>query len=153
MSIEANSNNNEKIKYSNKDIDNENGFLYKEKKNEKNELKIKYLKEKLKNLLKISLGKNLLNLETKTKEHIQILTLTTKTYNEFDKKIKLLTKKVEENIKKKEENKFKLKRIQSRSSKNRSKTVQMGNRGKLNIIEPKNSVTNLRTKKIVILIN
>ena len=61
------------------------------------EMKIKRMKEKLTSLLKSTLGKNLLNLEAKTKEHIQILTSTTKRYNDFNKKIRLLKKQVEEN--------------------------------------------------------
>ena len=144
MSKEAN---NEIFQDSNQNNNKYSDILNKNKKNEEYELKIKKIKEQLKNLLKISLGKNLLNLESKTKEHIQILTLTTKTYNEFDKRIKLLTKQVEENKKKKEENKFRLKKIKAHSSKNRSKTVQMGNRGNLNIADLKISNTNLRTKK------
>ncbi len=148
MSIETNSNNKD---ISKKNICNdENEIINEEKEKEKKieyEVKIKRIKEKLKNLIKSTLGKNLLNLETKAKEHIQILTSTTKTYNEFNKKIKFLTKQVEENKKRKEENKSKIKKLKNNSSKIRSKTVQMGNRGKLNIVEQKSSTTNLRVKK------
>ena len=102
MSIETNSNNKD---ISKKNICNdENEIINEEKEKEKKieyEVKIKRIKEKLKNLIKSTLGKNLLNLETKAKEHIQILTSTTKTYNEFNKKIKFLTKQVEENKKEK----------------------------------------------------
>ena len=112
------------------------------------ELKIKQMKEKLKSLLRSTLGKNLLNLEVKTKEHIQILTSTTKRYNDFNKKIRLLKKQVEENKKRNEESKPKLKKLKFNSSKIRSKTVQIENRGKLHLLEQKNSITNLRTRKI-----
>ena len=112
------------------------------------EMKIKRMKEKLTSLLKSTLGKNLLNLEAKTKEHIQILTSTTKRYNDFNKKIRLLKKQVEENKKRNEESKPKLKKLKVNSSKIRSKTVQIENRGKLHLLEQKSSIRNLRTRKI-----
>ena len=118
MSTEANSNNNEiSPQKPNLINNNESEMLNKEKEEKiKIEYELKQIKDKLKSLLKSSLAKNLLNLETKTKEHIQILTLTTKAYNEFDKKIKLMVKQVEENKKKKEE-KLKAKKLKPSSSK------------------------------------
>ena len=149
MSIEVNSNNvNIKIQniyYSENEIKNKNKEY---KKKEEFEYKINQMKEKLKNLLKSTLGKNLLNLETKAKEHLQILTSTTKIYNDFNKKIKLLIKQVEDNKKRKEDNRSKIKKLKVHSSKIRSKTVQMGNRGKLNLSEPKSSVNIIKSRKI-----
>ena len=149
MSIEANLNNAGIIHQNMRDKINEE--LKKDKEDKikiEYELKIRQMKEKLKCLLKNALGKNLLYLEEKTKEHIQILTSTTKRYNNFNKKIRLLTKQVEENKKRKEESKPKLKKLKDNSSKIRSKTVQIENRGKLHLLEQKSSITNLRTRKI-----
>ena len=126
MSTEANSNNNEiSPQKPNLINNNESKMLNKEKEEKiKIEYELKQIKDKLKSLLKSSLAKNLLNLETKTKEHIQILTLTTKVYNEFDKKIKLMVKQVEENKKKKEE-KLKAKKLKPSSSKKGVKRFKM----------------------------
>ena len=112
MSTEENPKNNEVI-IQQSPIDNTNNEILNEEEKTKleYELKMKQIKDKLKNLLKTSLAKNLLYLESKTKEHLQILTSTTKAYNDFDKKIKLLTKQVEENKRKKDENKPKMKKI------------------------------------------
>ena len=106
------------------------------------ELKIKKIKEQLKSLLKTSLGKNIYNLESKTKEQLKILKTTTDAFNDFDKKIKLLIKQVEENSH--------MKKIKATSSKKRSKTVPRGNRTNLNINnESKNSnnTINLKIKR------
>ena len=98
------------------------------------ELKIKKIKEQLKTLLKTSLGKNIYNLESKTKEQLKILKTTSDAYNDFDKKIKLLIKQVEENSY--------MKKIKATSSKNRSKTVPRGNRARLNINNDSKNVNN-----------
>ena len=148
MSTEENSKNNEVI-IQQSPINNTNNEILNEEEKTKleYELKMKQIKDKLKNLLKTSLAKNILYLESKTKEHLQILTSTTKAYNDFDKKIKLLTKQVEENKRKKDENKPKMKKIKATNSKKRSKTVQMGARSGLKLNESKNDLPNIRTKK------
>ena len=90
------------------------------------EQKIKDLKKNLQNLLKRTLGKTLLNLETNNQTQLQLLNLTTKSYKEFDNKINIMKKQVEENIKKKEENK-KIKKIKVSKAKFRSRTSQKNN--------------------------
>ena len=97
-----------------------------------NEQKIKQLKKNLKILLQKALGKNLLNLETNNQIQLQILTLTTKSYKEFNTKINLMKNQVEENIKKKEEIK-KLKKIKVSRAKFRSRTSQKNSLGKFDL--------------------
>ena len=91
-----------------------------------NEQKIKQLKQKLKSLLQKHLGKSLLILESNNQNQLQILTTTSKIYNEFNDKINLMKNQVEENIKKKEENQ-KIKTIKVSKAKFRSRTSQKGN--------------------------
>ena len=65
--------------------------------------KIKDIKKNLKILLQKTLGKSLLTLETNNQSQLQQLTITTKSYKEFNNKINMLQKQVEENLKKKED--------------------------------------------------
>ena len=88
-----------------------------------NEQKIKQLKQKLKSLLQKNLAKSLLILEKNNQNQLQILTATTKSYNEFNDKINLMKNQVEENIRKKEENK-RIKKIKVAKAKFRSRTSQ-----------------------------
>ena len=64
-------------------------------------------KNLLKKLLQNSINNSLLKLESNTKEEFSTLKIISKNYDDFLKKIKLLQKKVEENIKKKERGKIK----------------------------------------------
>ena len=91
-----------------------------------NKQKLKNLKQNLKVLLKKTLGKTLLNLETNNQIQLQSLTITTKSFKEFNSKINLMKNQVEENIKKKEESK-KIKKIKVSKAKFRSRTAQKGN--------------------------
>ena len=122
MNINTNDNN---TKTNNESINEQNILI-------SNEQKIKQLKQKLKILLQKTLGKNLLNLETNNQTQLQLLTMTTKSFKEFDNKIYLMKTQVEENIKKKEENK-KLKKIKVQKAKFRSRTTQKTNIKKYDI--------------------
>ena len=120
-----------------------------------NEQKIKQLKQKLKSLLQKHLGKSLLILESNNQNQLQILTTTTKIYNEFNDKINLMKNQVEENLKKKEENQ-KIKKIKVSKAKFRSRTIQKGNINTYNTYkkdsiktlnnENNKSLTNIRAK-------
>ena len=108
-----------------------------------NKQKLKNLKQNLKVLLQKTLGKTLLNLETNNQIQLQSLTITTKSFKEFNSKINLMKNQVEENIKKKEESK-KIKKIKVSKAKFRSRTAQKGNiNNKLKIQDDnKNNETN-----------
>ena len=130
MSTEENSNNIETIPSSINPNSNDNNSQTKLKDqfpSITNEQKIKELKRKLKNLLQKTLGKSLLNLETNNQNQLQILNVTTKSYKEFDNKINIMKSQVEENIKKKEENK-KIKKNKTLKAKFRSRTSQKSNK-------------------------
>ena len=131
MSTEENSNNIESIILSSNNVNNitdkTNNEAIKEPNHiESYEQKIKDVKNSLKALLKKTLGKSLLNLETNNQIQLQLLTITTKSYKEFDNKINIMKKQVEENLKKKEENK-KIKKIKVSKAKFRSRTSQKNN--------------------------
>ena len=132
MSTEENSNNIETIPLLNANIKEVNIKTNPESSKDQNQLiitheqKIKQLKQKLKALLQKTLGKSLLNLETNNQSQLQILNTTTKSYKEFDNKINLMKNQVEENIKKKEDNK-KMKKIKASKNKIRSRTSQKSN--------------------------
>ena len=108
-----------------------------------NKQKLKNLKQNLKVLLQKTLGKTLLNLETNNQIQLQSLTITTKSFKEFNSKINLMKNQVEENIKKKEESK-KIKKIKVSKAKFRSRTAQKANiNNKLKIQDDnKNNETN-----------
>ena len=89
--------------------------------------KIKSIKKNLKILLQKTLGKSLLTLETNNQSQLQQLTITTKSYKEFNNKINMLQKQVEENLKKKEDAKKAKKIIKVSKAKFRSRTTQKGN--------------------------
>ena len=103
-------------------------------------------KELLSYLLKNSLGKSLLKMESRTKEQMNNLKLVYKYFVVFDKNIDLLKKGVE---RKKKEDEKKLKLMQAKKSKTtatpkvRSKTVQ-----NLRRPERENSVMSLKKNKI-----
>ena len=111
-----------------------------------NNEKPKTPKELLSYLLKNSLGKSLLKMETKTKEQMNNLKLVYKYFVVFDKNIDMLKKGVE---RKKKEDEKKLKLMQSKKSKItatpkvRSKTVQ-----NLRSHERENSIISLKKNKI-----
>ena len=106
-----------------------------------NEQKIKQLKQKLKSLLQKNLAKSLLILEKNNQNQLQILTATTKSYNEFNDRINFMKNQVEENIRKKEENK-KIKKIKVAKAKFRSRTSQKLN----NNIYKKDSIKTLNNE-------
>ena len=106
-----------------------------------NEQKIKQLKQKLKSLLQKNLAKSLLILEKNNQNQLQILTATTKSYNEFNDRINFMKNQVEENIRKKEENK-KIKKIKVAKAKFRSRTSQKLN----NNVYKKDSIKTLNNE-------
>ena len=117
MSTDENHNNNEHI-ISNSNIDKSINILNNDSEIKEipilsHEQKLKELKKKLALLLKNSLGKSLLNLESNTQNQLKVLTVTAKLYKDFDNKIKSMENQLEENLKKIEEDR-KLKKIKEK---------------------------------------